>query len=143
MIITVFQMIVSLNRAVKLTGGIDSMAFATKTILAGVLGTGIVVSTIAWTGAEGIGNIKGNIDSLKKDAIEAMADNGFLKNELVSLQGLYTNSTEEANAKIVGLRATNSHLEDMIVDLQAQLDAKVDTSAEQAEMQQEIDRLVS
>lgn len=117
------------------------MAFTTKTILAGILGTGVVVSSIAWTGSGSVSNIKGSIDSLKQDALEAMDDNGFLKNELRSLKGYYSDAITEANSKITALNQAKFELENQVSELQAQLDAKTDTTAEQNEMQAEINRL--
>jgi hypothetical protein len=117
------------------------MAFTTKTLLAGVLGTGVVVSSISWTGSGSVSNIERNINSLKQDALEAMADNGFLENELRRLQGYYNDTVTEANTKVTALNQAKFELENQVSNLQAQLEAKTDTTAEQAEMQAEIDRL--
>lgn len=140
-ILTGFHQIVNIFCETFIYRGIYIMTILTKTILAGVLGSDVVVSSIAWSGTDNVSNIKGNISSMKQNALEAIADNGFLKDELIRLKGYYSHATTEANSKIVALNQAKYELEQKVADLQAQLDAKADTTAEQAEMQAEIDRL--
>lgn len=114
-----------------------------KIILAGILGVGITVSTIAFTGSGTIDNVKGNIDSIKQDLTEAIADNTFLQTSFNNMKESFTGTLEEANNRIEMLSGDRLEYLEKIEELKSQLAATGEGQEEgQAEAQKEIDRLV-
>lgn len=112
-----------------------------KIMAVGVLGTGITVAGVMWTGSESLNNVKTSLDNMKNEFVEAVEENTFLKSQYERLSGLYSSGMNEANGKIAELVATRDALTAQIGALQAQLDEQTDTSQEQAELQAEINRL--
>lgn len=112
-----------------------------KILAVGVLGTGITVAGVMWTGSESLDNVKTSLDNMKAEFVEAVEENTFLKSQYERLSGLYSSGMNEANGKIAELVSTRDALTAQIGALQAQLDEQTDTSQEQAELQAEINRL--
>lgn len=114
-----------------------------KIILAGILGAGLTISTIAFTGSGTIDNVKGNIDSLKTDLTEAIEDNTFLQTSFKNMKESFTGTLEEANNRIEMLSGDRLEYLEKIEELKSQLAATGEGQEEgQAEAQKEIDRLV-
>lgn len=104
----------------------------TSRVLAGALfAGGIIVSGIVFTGSGSITEIKGNIDSIQTDLVEAVSDNNFLKGAYTELEGLYTSTTEVANAKIDNLLVQRKELIDEKQLLEQELISFEDISEEE------------
>lgn len=123
------------------------MAFTSLSVMAKVaLGTGVITSTImvsgiAWQGTDSVTKIQSNLNNMKTEVVEAVADNTFLKGQFDSLKGLYAASVQEANGKISGLLQERNDLTSQVNSLKGELAEAGDLSEEQAVLQAEISRL--
>lgn len=113
-----------------------------KTILAGVLGTGLIVSTITWTGGANIDSIRSSVNNIQNKLTTAIADNNFLKTSYDTLKTTFDGAVQQANTTINDMKREREILNGQIEDLTKQLnDLKAQGQTGQAEAQAEIDRL--
>lgn len=97
------------------------------------------ISGIAWNGGSSITAIQNNLDHMKKEVAEAVADKNFLKQQYDNLKGFYNSTVQDANSKISQLVKERDSLYSQVETLKQQ----ADTTDEKAELQAEIDRLES
>ena len=90
-------------------------------IIAGIIAGGIVISGITYIGGEYVPSIKQNIDKLKREALEAIADTEFLKGVYNDLECLSDSSIIEVNERINALIEERDGLYSQVKDLSKQL----------------------
>lgn len=119
------------------------MAWTTKTILAGLLGTGLVVSTITWTGGTNIDSIRSTVGKIQAELEQSISDNEFLKNSYNTLKSTFDGAVQQANSTINNMKREREILNGQIEDLTNELNNLKEQGANgQVEAQAEIDRLV-
>lgn len=121
----------------------DISTMAKVAIGGGIVSGGLLIAGITWQGEQAIDNVTTSLDNMKQEFVEALNDNEFLRSQFNELDGLYSQTVEEANATIDALEQERNNLYAEIEMLRREVPKDSDVQEDTEKIQAEITRLES